>query len=64
MSGMEIEMGCNSKCVSLAVIVFSLVYLCTQIFLFHKHLQYKQIDKAITPTVETKVPMVEKVHFY
>ena len=39
----------------------SIVCLCTQLFLFQRHLQYKPIDTAITPNAETEVPMVERI---
>ena len=61
MSGIEFEMGCNSICISLAGIVVCLVCLCTQLLLFQKHLDYKPIDRGITPNAETEVSMVKNI---
>ena len=54
-------MGCSSICVSLDGIVDRLVCLCTQFFLFQKHLQYKPTEKAITQIAETEVPLVANI---
>ena len=53
--------GCNSVCVLLVGRVRDLLCLCTQLFLFQKHLQYKPIAKAIIPNADAEVPMVETV---
>ena len=39
----------------------SLVCLCTQLFLFLKHLQYKPIYRAITLIAATGLPIVKNV---
>ena len=54
-------MVCNSVHVSLVGRVVGLVYLCTQLILFQKNLQYKPITKAIIPSANVEVPMVENI---
>ena len=54
-------MGCNSICGSLVGRVIGPVCLCTQLILFQKHLQCKPIVKAIIPSADAEVPMVENV---
>ena len=61
MSGIAFDMGSNAIYVSLAGILVSLVCLCTELYLLQKHLQYKPIDRDITPNAETEVPLVESI---
>ena len=40
---------------------FGLVYLCTQLYPFQKHLQWKPIDRVIMLIAAIGVPMVEYI---
>ena len=63
MSGNRFEIGFNLTCVLPTDRAVGLVYLCTQLFLFQKHLQDKPTDRAIILIAAIVVTLVKTFSF-